>query len=267
MEDSEKRGEYMKVKTRNLSWRVGKRKIVESITLEIENGEMVGLVGPNGSGKSSLLRLIYKYYQPFGGSVFLGKKDISILSQKEVAMKMAVVPQERGILQEITVYDVVAMGRTPHKGLFDPDTEEDHKIVLKSLRKVKLLKQADRSFDTLSGGERQRALIALALAQETKVLVLDEPTNHLDPLHQLQIMEIIKELKRTTIVAMHDLNIAARYCDKIVLLDKGEIVVMGRPEEVLTKKNIRDVYGVDVNTKIDRKSGKLSIVFLGVHGI
>ena len=131
---------------------------------------------------------------------------------------------------------------------------------------VPIIKMADRSFDTLSGGERQRALIALALAQETKILVLDEPTNYLDPLHQLQIMEIIKELKRTTVVAMHDLNIAARYCDKIVLLDKGEIVVMGEPEKVLTKRNIRDVYGVDVNTKIDRKSGKLNIVFLGIHG-
>jgi iron complex transport system ATP-binding protein len=256
----------MKVKTSNLTWRVGKRKIVENISLNIETGDMVGLVGPNGSGKSSLLRLIYKYYQPFEGSVFLGKKDISLLLQKEVATKMAVVPQERGILQEITVYDVVGMGRTPHKGLFDPDTEEDHKIILKALRKVKLLKQVDRSFETLSGGERQRVLIALALAQETKVLVLDEPTNHLDPLHQLQIMEIIKELKRTTIVAMHDLNMASRYCDKLVLLDKGEIVVMGEPEEVLTKKNIRDVYGVNVNTKVDKKTGKLNIVFLGING-
>jgi iron complex transport system ATP-binding protein len=256
----------MKVKTRNLSWRVGKRKIVERINLEIGSDDMVGLVGPNGSGKSSFLRLIYKYYQPFGGSVFVGRKDVSLLSQKEVARKLAVVPQERGALQGITVYDVVAMGRTPHKGLFDSDTEEDHKIILKALRKVKLLNEVDRSFDTLSGGERQRVLIALALAQETKVLVLDEPTNHLDPLHQLQIMEIIKELKRTTIVAMHDLNLASRYCDKIVLLDEGEIVVVGEPEKVLTKKNIREVYGVNVDIDIDRKSGKLNIVFLGING-
>jgi iron complex transport system ATP-binding protein len=256
----------MKVKTRNLSWRVGKRKIVERINLEIGSDDMVGLVGPNGSGKSSFLRLIYKYYQPFGGSVFVGRKDVSLLSQKEVARKLAVVPQERGALQGITVYDLVAMGRTPHKGLFDSDTEEDHKIILKALRKVKLLNEVDRSFDTLSGGERQRVLIALALAQETKVLVLDEPTNHLDPLHQLQIMEIIKELKRTTIVAMHDLNLASRYCDKIVLLDEGEIVVVGEPEKVLTKKNIREVYGVNVDIDIDRKSGKLNIVFLGING-
>ncbi len=256
----------MKVKTRNLSWRVGGKKIVERINLEIDSGDIVGLVGPNGSGKSSLLRLIYKYYQPSEGSVFLGREDISLLSQKEVATKMAVVPQERGILQEITVYDVVAMGRTPHKRLFDPDTEEDHKIILESLRKVDLLRQANWLFDTLSGGERQRALIALALAQETRVLVLDEPTNHLDPLHQLQIMEIIKELKRTTIVAMHDLNIASRYCNKIVLLDKGKIVAMGEPEKVLTKKNIREVYGVNVDIDIDKKERKLNIVFLGING-
>jgi iron complex transport system ATP-binding protein len=256
----------MKVKTRNLSWRVGEKKIVERINLGIDSGDIVGLVGPNGSGKSSLLRLIYKYYQPSEGSVFLGREDISLLSQKEVATKMAVVPQERGILQEITVYDVVAMGRTPHKRLFDPDTEEDHKIILESLRRVDLLRQANRLFDTLSGGERQRALIALALAQETKVLVLDEPTNHLDPLHQLQIMEIIKELKRTTIVAMHDLNIASRYCNKIVLLNKGKIVAMGEPEKVLTKKNIREVYGVNVDIDIDKKGRKLNIVFLGIDG-
>lgn len=156
------------------------------------------------------------------------------------------------------------MGRTPHKGLFDVDTEEDYQIIIKSLRRVGLLNQADRSFNTLSGGEKQRVLIALALAQEAEIIILDEPTNHLDPLHQLQIMEIVKELNITTIVAMHDLSMASRYCDRIVLLNKGQVVAYGRPERILTRKNIKDVYGVKTKVTIDDKSGKLEILLLGI---
>ncbi|MDD4381765.1 MAG: ABC transporter ATP-binding protein [Candidatus Dojkabacteria bacterium] len=255
----------MKIKTKNLSWGVDGKKIVENITLEIKTGDLVGLVGPNGSGKSSLLRLIYRFYKPLKGSVFLGRNDISSISLKEIAKKMAVVPQERGIFSGFTVYEVVAMGRTPYKGLFDNDTQDDHKIILRSLKKVKLLDQADRFFNTLSGGERQRVLIALALAQKAEILALDEPTNHLDPLHQLQIMEIIKDLRKTTIMAMHDLNMAARYCDRILLIDKGKIIAYGKPEKILTSKNIQDVYGVKVKTWIDKKTGKLSIVLLGIN--
>ena len=254
----------MEIKTEKLSWGVGREKIVEKITLRVKTGEMVGLVGPNGSGKSSFLRLIYRFYKPIQGSVLLGKNDVSLMSQKEIAKKIAVVPQERGILQDYTIYEVVAMGRIPHKGLFESDTQEDYQIIIKSLRKVGLLNQANRLFNTLSGGEKQRVLIALALAQEAKIIILDEPTNHLDPLHQLQIMEIIKDLNITTIVAMHDLSMASRYCDRIVLLNKGQVVAYGRPERILTRKNIKDVYGVKTKVTIDDKSGKLEILLLGI---
>jgi iron complex transport system ATP-binding protein len=256
----------MGLSIKKLSWGVQEKRIIEKITLDIKTGDIVGLVGPNGSGKSSLLRLIYRYYRPTQGSVFLDKNNISLTSQKEIAKKMAVVPQERGMFQDVTVYEVVAMGRIPYKGLFDLDTQEDHRIVLDSLKKVGLLNKTSRSFDTLSGGEKQRVLIALALAQETKMLVLDEPTNYLDPLYQLQIMGIIKGLKKTTVIAMHDLNMAARYCDRIVLLNKGKIIAYGKPLKVLTSKNIKEVYGVKVRTNIDEETGRLNITLLGIDG-
>jgi iron complex transport system ATP-binding protein len=253
----------MKVNLENVSWLAGARKIVNSVSMQANSGEFVGIIGPNGSGKSSLLRLIYRIYKPDSGVIYLGKNNIWEKKTKEVAKEMGVVFQERSNDLNFTVYEIVIMGRTPHKEIFESDNKEDDKIVKNALKKVGMLGFIQRDFRTLSGGEKQRALIARALAQKAKVLILDEPTNHLDIRYQLEILELIRTLKITSIAALHDLNIAAAYCDRIYLLKDGEIIVDGKPDRVLTKKNIRSVFGVSVDVKIHPSTKQLNIVFIG----
>lgn len=254
----------MRVKVHRLSWSAEAQRIIKSVNLRASSGELVGLVGPNGSGKSSLLRLIYRYLTPDAGFIYLDNQDISAMDSKEVARNLSVVMQERDDSHNFTVYEVVAMGRNPHKGLFDPDTKEDEDIILDAMKRVGILSLANRVFYTLSGGEKQRALIALALAQQTKVLVLDEPTNHLDLRYQFEVMELVRSLGITTIAAMHDLNHAATFCDRIYLLNKGRIVSEGTPISVLTDKRIKLVYGIEVMVEIHPLTKQLNIVFTGV---
>jgi iron complex transport system ATP-binding protein len=173
---------------------------------------------------------------------------------------MAVVPQESGGALDITVREVVLMGRSPHQAWHQADSAADHAIVNRALDQVNLGALADRGVTTLSGGEKQRVLVARALAQEPRFLVLDEPTAHLDIRHQLEILELIRRLELTTIAALHDLNLAAMYCDRLFVLHQGRIVATGTPEEVLTVDLIRDVYGVAAEVLIHR--GRTHVVFL-----
>ncbi len=255
----------MKVEVQNISWGVEVQQIIKSIYLEAYPGELIGVIGPNGSGKSSLLRLIYRFYPPDAGAIYLDERDILTMSIKETARRMAVVVQERDNNFNFTVYEMVMMGRTPHKKLLDADTAEDDVIIRNSLEHVGMLSLAQRDFHTLSGGEKQRVLIARALAQHARVLVLDEPTNYLDLRYQFEIMELIRSLSITTIAAMHDLNLAAAYCDRIYLLKAGEVVAHGQPQDVLTAKQIKSVYGVDVEVEVRPSTGRLHIVFTKVH--
>jgi len=251
----------MKLETKTVSWSVEATKIVDAVSLSIAEGQFVGLLGPNGSGKSSLLRTIYRILKPDAGLIELAGTNVWQLSARELARQMAVVMQERTGDFDFSVHEIVMMGRNPHKGLFDRDTTHDFELVTQALERVDMTDFAERSFLTLSGGEKQRVLIARALVQQAKFLVLDEPTNHLDIHYQLEILELVKNLGVTTIAALHELNLAAFYCDQLYILKAGKLVASGTPEEVLHPDLIRQVYGVWSEVTTHPLTGKLVINF------
>lgn len=243
----------MEISTKDLEVFLEGTRIIKGMSVEIKEKEFVGILGPNGSGKSTLLKCIYRVLHPKSGEVQLNGKAIQAYSVKESAREMAVVAQHNYYNFDFSVQDVVLMGRSPHKA-------NDFGIVLESLEKVGMKEFRDRSFSTLSGGEQQRVILARALAQKTNCLVLDEPTNHLDIKYQLQLMDIVRSLNLTVVSAIHDLNIAAMYCDKIFVVKDGKIVAFGTPEEVLTKEFIKEVYEVDVELLKDQ-DGLLHILY------
>lgn len=222
---------------------LSKKIIVDGVSLEVTKGSFVGIIGPNGSGKSTLLKAIYRVLNPSSGTISIDGKDISSMSLKESALKTSVVTQHNYYNFDFKVKDVVLMGRSPHKRNMEMDNSEDHRIVDEALNRVGMIDFADRSFYTLSGGEQQRVVLARALAQQTECMVLDEPTNHLDIKYQLQLMDVVKGLGITVLAALHDLNIAAAYCDELYMMQEGKIVRQGTPEEVLTEDNIMEIYG------------------------
>jgi iron complex transport system ATP-binding protein len=222
----------------------GKR-IVEGISLHIQPGQIVGLIGPNGSGKSTLLRTVYRMLKPEAGYVRLGGDDVWKLTARESARRTGVVVQETPSDFEFTVREVVQMGRTPHKDAFTLDTQADAALVSSALARVEMIGFDERLFSTLSGGEKQRVLIARVLAQQPKLLILDEPTNHLDVHHQLEILELVRGLGITTLITLHDLNLAAMYCDYLYVMQQGQIAAEGEPEATLTRALIQQVFRVD----------------------
>lgn len=230
----------------NVSVALETAQILHDIQMNVEANEVIGLIGPNGSGKSTLLRSIYRVLKPRAGFITLDNDDIYTLSPRETARKMAVVRQENHVGFDFVVRDIVMMGRTPHKQRFEPDNRRDYQIVDEALSRVGMDAYADRSFQTLSGGEKQRVLFARALAQEAAFLVLDEPTNHLDIRYQLDIMELVRDLNITTVAALHDLNLAAAYCDRLYMIKSGQVAASGRPEQVLSPEIIHEVFGVNV---------------------
>ncbi|MFV9503419.1 MAG: ABC transporter ATP-binding protein [Oscillochloridaceae bacterium umkhey_bin13] len=252
----------MKLAVENVSWAVAGATIVREVSLNCASGSMVGLIGPNGSGKSSLLRCIYRVLQPDAGSIWLATNEIWQLSARQAARQIGVVLQEYSGEFEFSVREMVLMGRAPHKALFERDTAEDLRLVDAALRKVDMLSFAERSFMTLSGGEKQRVLVARALAQQTRFLVLDEPTNHLDIRYQLEVLDLVRGLGVTTLAALHDLNLAALYCDQLYVLKAGSLVASGPPAEVLTPEVIHSVYGVRADVALHPRTGRLHVVFL-----
>ena len=250
----------MEISTKDLEVFLEGTPIIKGMSVEIKEKEFVGILGPNGSGKSTLLKCIYRVLHPKSGEVQLNGKAIQAYSVKESAREMAVVAQHNYYNFDFSVQDVVLMGRSPHKKAMERDNANDFGIVLESLEKVGMKEFRDRSFSTLSGSEQQRVILARALAQKTNCLVLDEPTNHLDIKYQLQLMDIVRSLNLTVVSAIHDLNIAAMYCDKIFVVKDGKIVAFGTPEEVLTKEFIKEVYEVDVELLKDQ-DGLLHILY------
>ncbi len=218
------------------------------ITFEVPAGGVLGIVGPNGSGKSTLLRSIYRVLAPSDGTVASDGRDIWDMDPRELARELAVVVQEPEAEFDFTVTEVVMMGRAPHKSAFGRNTAEDAVYIRDALDRVGMTGAERRTFATLSGGEKQRVLIARSLAQQARALVLDEPTNHLDLRYQLEILDLIRSLGVTAIMAVHDINLAARYCDAILLMADGEVCGVGPPEEVLTASLVADVFEVTVKT-------------------
>ena len=220
------------------------RTVVAGAHLMAAEGEITGLVGPNGSGKSTLLRTVYRHLRPSAGRVLLAGTDLREMTPVRSARHVAALPQERGSDFELSVCEVVAMGRTPYKRAFAGEDATDRDIVARALADVGMVGHAGRRFTALSGGERQRVLLARAFAQNPDVLVLDEPTNHLDIRHQVELLALLRIQRRTTLVSLHDLNAAASVCDRLHVLHAGAVVASGPPREVLTPCLMAEVFGV-----------------------
>ncbi len=218
---------------------------LRNASLQVGAGEFVGLIGPNGSGKTSLLRCAYRFSKPAQGEVLLAHQNVWKQTAKWCAQRIAVVLQEFPDAFGLRVDEVVAMGRTPHKGLFDGDTLHDQQRVQAVLESVGMQGFEDHAFATLSGGEKQRVILARALAQQPQLLILDEPTNHLDPRYQLELLRLVKRLNIGTLASIHDLNLAAAFCDRLYVIDHGRIVASGTPHQVLTAELLREVFGVE----------------------
>ena len=245
----------MRIDVKALRQELGGAEILHGVDLTFEDGVLTGVLGPNGSGKSTLLRCVYRAARPSGGSIFFDGRDISGMPNRETARLAAVMAQQAAFPFEFTVEQMVLMGRTPHKRLLEGDDGRDFGIVDAALELVGLAGMDPRAFSTLSGGEQQRALMARALAQDTGTLILDEPTNHLDITYQLQLMRLVKRLGKTVVMAVHDLNIAAMYCDDLYVMRAGEVVAHGSPAAILTPGLIRDVYGVEAEVSLDDAYG------------
>lgn len=224
--------------------------VVRDISFEVKQGEILGIIGPNGSGKSTLIKGISRILCPIAGKILLNGENISSFNRQQLARIVAVVPQSPLLPEAFTAFELVAMGRTPHLGLFRFESEKDLNIVRKAMEVTCTISFAERRISDLSGGERQRLIIARALAQEPKVVLLDEPTAHLDINHQIEILNLIQRLcceeKLIIIIALHDLNLAAQYCNRLIMLSNGRIFCEGTPEEVIESENIRKVYGARV---------------------
>jgi iron complex transport system ATP-binding protein len=236
----------MSLELAGLAVDIGGRRIVSGIGLTVPDGGFAGLLGPNGSGKSTILKAIYRVHRPSAGSILLDGADLLALRPRDAARRIAVVAQEFALEFDFTVAEMVMIGRTPHKRAFDRDDAADRDIVHQAMSQVGCADLADRGFNTLSGGEKQRVLIALAVAQGADHLILDEPTNHLDIRYQVEILELVAGLGITVLAAIHDLSLAALFCDQVHLIAGGALVASGPPEAVLTAERIQAAYGADV---------------------
>lgn len=236
------------VKVDNLRYSYGDRQVLKNICASFKPGMVCGLLGPNGSGKTTLLKNIASILKPKKNAVYIDSKDVTKMTPPEIAKEMALVPQSTYIDFDFTVEDIVMMGRTPHIRRFSNESSEDKEIVQWALETSRIIHLKDRSIKAISGGELQRVVIARALAQKTQIILLDEPVSQLDIHHQLSIMETIAKLsheqKLTIVTVLHDLNLAAEYCDIIYLLKEGSIVSGGFPKDVLTYDMIENVYDI-----------------------
>jgi len=228
---------------------------IEDIHIDIQKGEIVSLIGPNGSGKSTLLRLLSHVLKPIGGTVLLDGSEIHTLSRKAIAKKMAMLPQTNNHQLDMTVRELVEFGRNPHKGWFQSLNEEDEKVIRWALEMTNLQSYEYRFLHSLSGGERQRAWIAMALAQRPEVLLLDEPTTYLDISHQLEVMELIQmlnhQLGMTVVMVLHDINQAAQYSDRMIVMKDGKIQYDDRTQCVICKQMFQDIFGIDVDIRYE----------------
>lgn len=238
----------MQLNVQNLYVSIAKKEIVKDVSLLVDNKQFVGIIGANGCGKSTMLKSIYKSLKPKTGSILLGDMDVLNTSPKKVSQKMSVVGQFNELNFDLTVFQMVMLGRTPHKKLLESDTKQDIAIVRQALEQTHLTNYVDRSYLTLSGGEKQRVILARAIAQQPDFLVLDEPTNHLDIRYQLEVLSCVKALNIGVLAALHDLQMAAQYCDYIYAMKNGKIIAHGKPRELLTEELVTTLY--DVNCKI-----------------
>lgn len=250
----------MKIRLEDVSANYGTRMVLSHVSVSFASGKVTGLIGPNGSGKSTLLKCIYRILSPRSGHIYIGDDALSALSYRESARRTAVLAQHHGAGFDFAVKDVVLMGRTPYKGITEGNNAEDLAAARAAMEATGLSGMEEKSFSCLSGGEQQRVMLARALTQSTPCLILDEPTNHLDITYQLQIMDLICARQLTVVAAIHDLNIAAMYCDSLAALKQGQIIAEGTPSEVLTPELIWELYHVRADV-FRRRDGRPAIVY------
>ncbi|MEQ7918702.1 ABC transporter ATP-binding protein [Xanthomonas sp. WHRI 1810A] len=246
-----------------LGFQVRNAVLLQDVGLDIRRGETLGVVGPNGSGKSTLLKLLAGVRVPSRGEIHLGGQPLKTLSRRSIAQTLAVVEQQADTLDAISVFDAVALGRTPWLSALSPWSSEDDAIVQQALHDVDAVHLKHRSWHSLSGGERQRVHIARALAQRPQILLLDEPTNHLDIQHQLGILHVVHALPVTTVIALHDLN-QALTCDRLAILERGRLVALGTPMDVLTPQRLQATFGVHAHYLTDPYDGTQILRFRAV---
>ncbi|MFV8986955.1 ABC transporter ATP-binding protein [Serratia fonticola] len=252
----------MSIAAENITWSVGKKIIVNNVSLSVSSGETVGLLGPNGCGKSSLLRILAGLRRTHSGTVTLDGQNIAQITKKQLARRVAFVEQHGMTEANMRVVDVVKLGRIPHHSPFSNWTTQDDDTVTAALQRVDMLGKSEQGWQSLSGGERQRVHIARALAQSPTEILLDEPTNHLDIRHQIQLMKLVSELPVTSIVAIHDLNHASMFCDSLIVMQQGQIVAAGSPQEILTESLLWDVFKVETKIEISPFHGKKHIHYI-----
>lgn len=248
----------------NLSWSPGRdgEPLLHSTSFDLAAGRILGVVGPNGAGKTTLLRLLYRYHRPLTGAIRINGDDIWNMPARTVAQRVAAVLQEQPSDFALTVSEIVSLGRTPHRnGFAGTSGANDQKIVNHALERLGLGGFAGRHLSTLSGGERQRVMVARALAQEPGLLILDEPTNHLDIRHQLEVLDLIRNLPLTIVTSLHDLNLAARICDDVLLLQGGHPLGFGTPREVLSESTVSNAFQIDAHREKLMPSGTQHLTF------
>jgi iron complex transport system ATP-binding protein len=254
----------MLLKVKDVDFYYDSVKALDGVAFEVKDGGLFGIIGPNGSGKTTLLHCINRVLKPKVGAVLLDGNDIANIGRKEIAKMIGVIPQDSAISFPFTVSDIVLMGRNPHINRRSKESKRDFEIAGRAMELTGILHLANRRIDEISGGERQRVIIARALAQEPQILLLDEPTLHLDINHQLEILELVRKLSReqglTVLWVSHDLNLAARFCQRLLLLNSGSIYAIGTTNEVLSRENLRQVYKVDVEVCYQPSTGCYNII-------
>jgi iron complex transport system ATP-binding protein len=253
----------MKLQTKNLCWQLNAKAplILNQVNFNAKSGTCIGIVGPNGSGKTSLIRCLFRSIQATSGQVSLDGDDISHYSRQEIAKKVAVVMQEYPPDLHLSVDEIIQLGRIPYGSLLSKPKTVSNKQDDHILQQLELNQLRYRAFNTLSGGEKQRVMIARALIQKTEVLLLDEPTNHLDIAHQISVLKLTRSLGITVVSSLHDLNLAAQFCDEVAVMKQGRLLIQGKPETVLTKKLINSVFSVQSTADTHPETGSLRLSF------
>jgi iron complex transport system ATP-binding protein len=238
--------------------------VLHDVSLSVASGGLVGILGPNGSGKTTLLRMLSGTRQPTSGRVLLDERPLEEYTRREIARRIAVVPQETETIFDYTVFEMVLMGRHPHLGLFELEGPADMAIAREMLHATGTADLEQRRFSTLSGGEKQRVVIAAALTQASDIMLLDEPTASLDLAYQLEVAALLNDLNGergvTIAISTHDLNLAASICHQLVLLKAGRVLAQGPTADVLTPNNVRELYGVEADVQLHEQSGHLVVV-------
>lgn len=251
----------MKVMADNITWGVKDVTILHDVSAEFPSGSVTGLIGPNGSGKTSLLHVVAGLREPSVGRVEVAGEDVHAWPGRVRARRIALLEQHATTSLDLTVRQVVELGRIPHRGRWPGRLDEGRAQIDQALKLGRVDDLADRRWQTLSGGERQRVQLARALAQEPSLLMLDEPTNHLDLRHQLEFLATVRDLGITTIAALHDLDLAAAYCDRLVVMQGGHVVAAGPVEDVLTSELVLEVYGVQTTIRRHDDAGRLNVTW------